>query len=391
MPRLSLIASSDDYLLEETVAQAVSEVAAQLGGLEPEVLGENVTPEQVALEVQTPSLFEPSRLLVVEQARRWVKAKEPSSAPKATGEKPDPGPLVEALSGGLPDDVALIVSVWCVEKPKGELVDVISEHGEVRWISLPAPPKPWEDVVLSESQREVLGGVLRRALGEAKIDGRAANLLMDRLGFAPRLLAQEGRKLASAAGSDRTIDEELVRSLTFPAERSLERVRDAVLKRQVEPLLDLVSAAQQGIPVRDWRGQRLDVGGLTQILIGQVGGLFEQLLYLRCVVVQNGLEAELKPSTTSRRGWYARHFKTSLAPNLIELLRQDPEAPLNRSGKPPSPWTLGELFTGAGRYSTPELVAALAELGGVEVTSRGALTLAGLMRWLTKSVGRGVE
>jgi hypothetical protein len=386
--RLILIASSDDYLLEEAVAQAVTELTSAQGGVEPQVLGEDTTPEQLALEIQTPSLFAEQRVLVVEQVQHWLSGIKAVQAPKYPGEKPDISPLVEALGDGVPDDLGLVISAWCGESPKGDLADVVKKEGEVRWVPLPPPPKPWEDVLISDAEREVLDGVLNRALGDSRIEGRAKNLLLERLGFAPRLLAQETKKLATAAGADRVIDEQLVRSLSFPAERSLERVRDSVLKRRIEPLLDLLTAAQQGTPVRDWRGQRLDPAGLVKILIGQVGGLFEQMLYLRCIAAEEGLSGELAPSTTSRKGWYARHFKTKLAPQLLERLRADNDAPLNRAGKAPSPWTLGELFAGAGRYSDADLVNAVIELGGVERDSRGSLALAAMSRWLTECVAR---
>ena len=64
-------------------------------------------------------------------------------------------------------------------------------------------------MALSDEQCEVLRGVLAREAGEVRFTPAAERLLFDRLGFAPRLLAQEGRKLAAASAAE-TVDEDLV-------------------------------------------------------------------------------------------------------------------------------------------------------------------------------------
>ena len=72
--RLALIASRDDYLLEEGFARALDDASASLGGVKPEVLSDDVTPETVAVELRSPSLFSPTRLLVVPDVRSWLGA-----------------------------------------------------------------------------------------------------------------------------------------------------------------------------------------------------------------------------------------------------------------------------------------------------------------------------
>jgi len=380
---LTLIASSDDYLLEDHLQRAVEATAEALGGVDPEFLPEDVTPETVAVEVQSPSLFNPTRVLVLPEIRRWLDAPAPPGAPKSTAEA-DVGPLVAELGKGLPDGIGVVMGAWCGRQPKGPLVTSVQAAGRFEWVPVPSPPKPWEDAVLSNEQRRVLREVLGRAAGGVRFSSAAENLLLERLGFAPRQLVTEVGKLAAAAGVGVEVDEELVRELTFPRERSLEVVRDAVLQREVAPLLDLLAAAAGGMPIADWRGQRLDPGRLPLVLFPQIFDLVRQMLFLRRTAAATGHLDEMDPKTTSHRGWYGRRFKEGILPELTSALEADGSTPLTKRGKPPTQWTLGQLFSGAGHYRDEELVAALAVGGEVETQLRGNMPLAALTVWLTR-------
>jgi len=383
---LTLIACSDDYLLEEAVREAVAAACAELGNIEPEVLPEGLSPEALALEVRTPSLFSPQRVLVVPDIRPWLDAPAPAAAGGRSAAV-DVASLLDALEGGLPDDLALVLGAWCGGRPKGKLVKLIESHGEMRWIALPPPPKPWEDVELSTEQREVLRGVVRRAAPGVRLSRPAADLLLERLGFAPRLLAQEVRKLVTSAGKGATIEEELVRELIFPRERSLEVVRDAVLARQGGALLDLVAAAAAGIPISDWQGRRLDPLSVPAVLLSQVANLVEQMLYLRLLSARDGTLGQMQPRATAARGWYGRVFKDGLAPRLLQEIADDPGSPFGKRSSSLRPWSLGQLFSGAGRYRDGELMAALAGAGRAEASTRGSMSLAALSAWLGSLYG----
>ncbi len=386
--RVRLIASSDDYLLEERLTAGVAEICGELGGVEPEYQTDEATPETVATELVSPSLFAAQRVLVVRDAREWLGGAAPPGIKAAKTTAPDPQPLIHVLDEGLPDGMGLVIGAWCGRKPGGDLFDAVEKAGSCEWIPLPPPPKPWEDSVLSQEQRKVLEAVLIRAADGVAFNQRATRLLLERLGFSPRLLVQEVRKLTAAAG-DGEVDEELVRRLTFPRERSLEVVRDAVLKRELEPLFDLIAAAESGAPVNDWQGQRVESGRFGPVLFGQVTNLQLQLLYLRRVAEAAGLEQEMAPSRTGRRGWYSQCFKNDLAPELLARFKQDAPSPLVRpGGKAPTPFSLGALFSGAGRYSDAELTAAVAEATRVEVGIRQeAFPLEGLTVWLSGFIG----
>ncbi len=383
MSRLVLVACSDDYLLEERLGEVVAEASAELGDAEVGSAPEDATPESVAMDLMSPSLFSARRVVVVPGAAAWVDAPPPPGQPASRG-RPDVAPLAATLAEGLPDDVALVLAAWCGGKPKGPLVETVEKAGRLEWISLPPPPKPWEQVELSGEQRRVLERVLARSAGGCGVTPAARELLMERLGFAPRLLAQETRKLVTAAGQAGEVDEDLVRQLVFPRERSLEKVRDAVLRRQPAVLVDLLAAASSGVPLSDWRGQRVEPANLGPILLGQVTSLLLQLRYLRSIADAAGLGAELDPGRVGEGGWYPRVFKTRLAPALERALDGTGPSPLARRGKPPSTWTLGQLFEGAARFGDDELERGLVEAAAVEVALRGSLGLEAVSAWLVR-------
>jgi hypothetical protein len=336
----------------------------------------------LAVEIRSPSLFQPSRLLVAPEIRGWLDAPPPPGASRGTSAV-DVAPLVSELERGLPEGVAVVLGAWCGRRPKGDLVRAIETSGRFEWVPVPPPPKPWEDATLSEEQRRMLRDVLRRAAGDTGFSDGAERLLLERLGFAPRLLVQETGKLVAAVGTGSEVDEDLVRELTFPRERSLEVVRDAVLGRESGPLLDLLAAADDGLPIVDWRGQRLDPGGLPTVLFPQVAQLLVQLLFLRRAASSAGLIDEMDPGSTSRRDWYRRRFTSEVFPRLIDALEDGGPHPLAKGGKPPTQWTAGQLFSAAGRFTDSELIDALAAAGEVEARLRGSMPLENLTVWIT--------
>jgi len=379
---LILIASSDDYLLQDRLQRAVEAAVGALGGVEPEFLPDDVTPEALAVEVQSPSLFNPARVLVVPDIRGWIDAPAPAGAPGRAASA-DVGPLVAVLAGGPPEATGVVMGAWCARQPKGPLVDTVRKTGQFEWVPVPSPPKPWEDVVLSDDQRRVLREVLHHAASDVRFSADAESLLLERLGFSPRLLVQEAGKLAAAAGAGGQVNEELVRQLTFPRERSLEVVRDALVQRDLSPLLDLLGAAASGAPIIDWRGQRMDPGKVPNNIFSQVFNLLQQMLWLRRIAAEVGVADEMDPASTSQRAWYGRRFKESIYPKLQGAVDDGQPTPLARGGKPPTAWTLGLIFSGAGLFTDRELVAAIADGGDVEARLRGDMPLESLTVWLT--------
>jgi DNA polymerase III delta subunit len=383
-----LIASSDDFLLEEQVREVTRAASESFGGVEPEVLPSEITPSDLATELCSPSLFAPQRVFVIPDLRTWVGAPSKGKAKKSGEPEPvDVTPVVGVLEEGLSPDIALIMGAWCKSNPKGPLVKAVSQAGTFEWLPGPDEVKPWEDLELSAEQEKVLRGVLARTAGDVKFSEGAKKLLMHRLGYAPRLLIQEAKKLV-AAHVDNTVDEDLVRALCFPRERSLEAVRDAVFDRQVTPILDLLAAVESGVPVRDWRGQLLTEDNVPFMIAAQVGSLCQQMLYLRRLAVRSGMERELAPERTKEPKWYPYRFKNGMGPDLLEHLKTDAPSPMFGSGrKPPTLFSLGQVVKGASRWTDDELVDALAEFGEMEAGLRGTMSTQGLSVWLTRALG----
>jgi hypothetical protein len=386
MALVNLIASSDDYLLEEKLRETVASVCATLGEVEAEVLADETTPEELAVELCSPSLFAPQRVLVVPQIGSWVDiaaARGPGRDDKALKATVDAGPVVQVLDEGLSEDIGLVLVALCRDRPKGALVKAVEKAGVLHWVPVPPQPKPWDDVILTDEQRAVLRAVLARATSDVRLTQDAERLLFDRLGFAPRLLVQEGRKLA-AASADGMVDEDLVRALSFPKERSLDVVRDALLARKAAPVLDIVAAAEVDIPVRDRRGQAMNPDRVALALVGQASMVFQQLLYLRLFAAESGFADQMAPERTSDKYWYPGQFQKGFGPKLLKLVEADAPSPLKRPGsKPLSLFVLGGLFKGAGRYGDDELVEALADLGRVETALRGDMATEALSVWFS--------
>jgi hypothetical protein len=375
-----LIASSDDFLLEEALGETVREVCAGFGNVEPEIMADELSPQDLSVELCSPSLFAPQRVLVVPEIQSWLEA---GARRKTDGDDVDPTPLVQVLGEGIADGIALVMGACCRSKPKGALVEAVDEAGEFRWRPAPEAPKPWEDAIVSAEQEAVLRQILAKAAGEVRFTPQATQVLLERLGFAPRLLMQEGRKLA-AANVDGEVDEELVMALSFPRERSLDVVWDAVLERRVAPVLDIMAATDAGIPVRDRQGRTVAAQGAPYVLFGQVSSILQNLLYLRRLAAVNGLLDAMAPDKTRDDYWYPRKFKNGLGPKLLELVESDAPSPLQRpGGKGPTLFVLGQLFKGAGRFSDDDLVGALSELGPVETALRGDMPREAISVWLT--------
>ena len=379
-----LVASSDDFLLEEAFGETVRAVCAEFGDVDPETLPEEATPEDLSVELCSPSLFNPQRVLLVPEIRAWVDipARRPPDQRPAEKAVVDATPVVQVLGEGIGDGIALVMGACCHSKPKGALVDAVDATGGFRWQPVPEPPKPWEDAVLSKEQEAMLRKLLAKAAGEVQFTPEAARLLLERLGFAPRLLSQEGRKLA-AANVDGVVGEELVLALSFPQERSLDVVWDAVFERRAAPILDIMSATEAGIQVRDRQGRAVTAKNAPHVLFSQVASILQNLLYLRRLATEHGLLGEMSPDKTRDDFWYPKRFKNGLGPKIVELLKADAPSPIQRAGrKPPTLFVLGRLFKGAGRYSDEDLVQALAGAGAVETALRSDMAQEALSVWI---------
>ncbi|MEN8162819.1 MAG: hypothetical protein ABFS37_01710 [Acidobacteriota bacterium] len=372
--RLVLVAAGDDLLLEDAFRDATERAAAGMSDPAIETLPDDVTPEDVAVELNSPSLFNPERILLVPDAGRWVIATTSPGGPTMPSRKNAKAvdelvkPLLNILEGGLPEGMALVMGVWCGAKPSGSLTKAVEASGSLEWIATPEPPKPWEDCAVSDAQKTVLRRLMVRAAPKARYAPAAESLLFERLGFAPRRLVQETGKLAVAAGPDGLIDEALVRRLVLPREGSLEVLQDAILGRDTRAAVKFLDDARRGLPIRDWSGGHIDAGGLGIRVFNLAVDTFTRMLYMRGAARVIGAEDELDPQKNSARAWYSRTFKPRLGPKLKSHIEADPGAPFRSGGKSriPSPWAMQRLFRGASLYSDDQLVQSLIEAGQVE-------------------------
>jgi hypothetical protein len=139
--------------------------------------------------------------------------------------------------------------------------------------------------------------------------------------------------------------------------------------------------------VNDWQGRPMPPDRFASSLFGQVANLLGQMLYLRRAADAAGLARELSPGRAAGGNWYRQVFSPRLAPELTERLAAEAPHPLlDRKGKAPTSWTLGQLFRGAARFDDDELVAALAAAGEVELAQRGDLGLEALTVWITRAL-----
>ncbi len=394
-PSVVLVASPDDYFLENAWTVERDALVERLGGAEVEVVPEGTPAVDVVMAVQSPSLFAENRVVVVRDAGRWFETRAKSKkSKKATedGATDDPAPLVALLENGLPEGTALVLAAQVRSRPSGALADAVERAGRLHWIPLPDPPKPWEEGTLSRAQREVLERMLRKAAGGVRFERAAVELLLERLGFAPRDLVQEVEKLTSAVGEGGTVDEALVRRLVFPPEQSLEIVLDGLIRGDLSAVFGLVAGLEDGAIVRDWRGRRLDEGGLARALVSQVGRLLEQMLYLRRLAVQEGLAADLDPKVNGRDGWYSKRFKSGIGPRLVERIVADPASPFPRrsTSARPSVWHLHRVFRAAGRFQETAIIRTLAGMGAAERESRNATTALGAVTVVLETLAAGV-
>lgn len=357
-----LLATGDDYLLE----LHRSDLEAEWRGEHPdgEVLAFETVPAVARLECElyVPSLFAPARLLVVRDATGLFEKDGKSDARQ----------LAEALERGRLVDVCLILAAKLSSQPAGPLTEAVLRLGEVRFLPLPEPPKPWEQPGLTKPQHKVLRDLLRRVLPALRLPPETVDALCEAYGFKPRALIQAASRLA--LGGDLT--PEAVRAQAGPGECSPREIEDLLIARDGKGLAGLLARLSAGAALVDWQGEALDPGETGAFLVRMLGRLLRQTLAVRCAGEESGLAAELNPKRCAADRWYSRVFKPSILPRLQPAIAADEYSPLATA----SPWQLHRLFRLAAPYTSGELLGALAGLGraGVERERRQAWTLAAL-------------
>jgi hypothetical protein len=350
--RVTLLASPDDYLLELERHDSIAAWLAANPDGEVTTLDPAPPPQGLVAALVNRSLFSSARLVVV-----------PSGAPYFAIRGEERG-WAELLAGALAPlplaDVTLLVTAVLAQEPKGPLVDVVRARGVVSFLSLPAPPKPWEDAVVSPAQRAVLHKVVTRVAPSVAAHTEVVDALCEAYGFRVRELALAAERLA--VGGDLT--PEAVRALAGVGECSLQRLESALIERDRPAVAVLLGRLASGGALVDWRGEAVDAGGVGPVLTGMLGRLARLALAMRCHARRCGLEKELDPGRCAAQYWYGGTYKKRLHDAISADAEQAGDSPV--AGL--SPWAAHRAFRFAAAYDDRELVDLLGRLGrcGVE-------------------------
>jgi len=370
--RLLLLASPDDYLLDLERRDAETAWSAAHPDGEVTTLDEAPSAAVLVRELASPSLFAPTRLFVVRDAGAYLKP----GAAGADGEL-----LARALGELSLSDVALILAVVCADEPGGALGDVVRERGELRFLPLPPPPKPWDRPGITPPQRLILEGIVRRVAPELIAQHDVLDALFESYGFRPRELAQAAERLRLAG----ELTPDAVRIQAGPGECTLKDLEDVLLRRDERAAAGFFARLSAGGPLVGWWGDEVSSEKLGRTLASTLSRSLRQALAIRCHAVQAGLEAELDPAECAGQWWYPSKFKKSILPRLTTDVEGAPGSPL--AGL--SAWNLHRAFRLAAAYGTDELLDALARLGatGAEVVRPPAAALAALTSVVLNLIG----
>jgi len=345
LPRLLLLASPDDFLLEleRHDFEAAWQEAYPQG--EASTFDQAPPPGRLVRELASPSLFSPERLIVVADA-----------SPYLSGRDRDNEALASSL-GSLPlGDVTLLLAAVVGTSPSGVVAEAVGGRGELRFLALPEAPKPWDEARVSKAQRRLLANVVARVAPDLATNDEVVDALCEVYGFRPRELAQAATRLALAGGASAAA----VRAQAGAGECSIREIEVALLGRDAARFARFMGTLAAGGTLADWRGEAVAPERYGRTLAGTVGRLLRQALAVRGHAARAGLGGELEPKRCAARDWYPKTFKPRLFPRLEGDIEATPASPL--AGM--SPWQLHRAFRLAARYTEEELIDALGRSAG---------------------------
>lgn len=360
-PRVLLIASPDDYLLELERRDFAT------GWCEAHPQGEAVTfeepppPGRLVQELASPSLFASERLLVVVDAGPYL----------AAGRQAEGEALTQALTSLSLRDVTLLLTAVVKAAPTGPVVEAVQGRGEVRFLALPEAPKPWEEGRVSKAQRLLLASVVARVAPALAGQREVVDALCEAYGFRPRELAQAAERLLLTGEPSAAA----VRAQAGVGECTLRELEEVLLQRDSARFARFAGILTSGGVLTDWRGEAVAPDRTAMVLVSTLGRLLRQALGVRGHAVRAGLSDELEPRRCSSKSWYNQTFKPRLLPALSADIEGTPGSPVDSM----SPWQLHRAFRLGAAYSDAELVEALGRLTGSGAErGRGPSALAAL-------------
>jgi len=373
-PRLILLASPDEFLLELERSDTVAEWVRDHPDGELVTLDPVPAPARLVQELVNRSLFATERLVVVPTAATYLGSKE---AERASGEL-----LAGALEPLPLTDCSLLLCAVC-GPPKGPLAALLESRGEVRFLPVPDAPKPWEKVRFSKSQRVVLERVISRVAPTVAGHSDVVDALCEAYGFHVRELAQAAERVATGGDLSPTA----VRAIVGAGEVSLQQLEDAILERDRAAVARFFGVLAAGGVLVNWRGETIDDGGVGAVLSGTIHRLLRGALATRVHAARCDLTSELDPARCSAQYWYPRVYKPRLHERLSAEIANHDDSPLLGATQ----WQLHRMFRFAAAYQEEELIDAIARLArcGVErAPTRGAVpTLAPMLLALVGDAG----
>jgi hypothetical protein len=374
LPKLLLLASPDEYLLE--LERRDVEAAWRRQHPSGEVIAfEDAPPaSRLVQELASPSLFAPERLLVVASAGPYL----------APGRQGDAEALARALASLPLSDVTLLLAAVSTTEPSGPFVEAVSARGLMRFLALPDAPKPWEETRVSPAQRRVLASLVERVAPALAGETEVIEALTEVYGFRPRELAQAAGRLL--LGGEVSAAE--VRARAGAGECPLREMEEALLHRDGARFARFAGGLACGGTLTDWRGDAVPAERTPSVLASTLGRLVRQALAVRGHAARTGISGELQPRRCAGRGWYSQTFKARLYPLLAADVEATSASPLGGL----TPWQLHKTFRLAAAYSDAELVSALAELAGSRSErERGPSALAALSTQVLALIDRGAS
>lgn len=360
-PRVLLVASPDDYLLE------LERRGFEAGWREAHPQGEATTFEETPLpgrlvqELASPSLFASERLLVVVDAGPYL----------AAGHQAEGEALTRAVTSLPLRDVTLLLTAVVKTAPTGPIVEAVRGRGEVRFLALPETPKPWEEGRVSKAQRLLLASVVAGVAPALAGQREVVDALCEAYGFRPRELAQAAERLLLTG--EPTAD--AVRAQAGLGECTLRELEEALLQRESARFARFAGVLASGGVLTDWRGEAVAPDRIPRVLVSTLGRLLRQALAVRGHAVRAGLSDELEPRRCSSKSWYNQTFKPRLLPALSGDIEGTPGSPADGM----TPWQLHRAFRLGASYSDAELVEALGRITGSGAErGRGPSALAAL-------------
>lgn len=288
-------------------------------------------------EVQTPSLFASERLLLVPEAGTYLNSGAPG---------------LERL----PESAAAPVWVGLFalrDDPPGSNWASLP-WVEARHLPLPPPPKPWEEVLLSREQRQLLLQVLAEDAPEILPHSEVVEALLDAHGFSPRQLVQAARGLLASGELTAQQARHTAGRESLPASQ-LDRALQA---GDGLALASSLAKLAWGASLEDFRGELASGRRAAELVGGVLARACWLALAVRLMAEEAGLAQELAPKKVAEPSWYPRVFKPRLYPALIKAAEGRPEMGLAER----SAWALQAAFRVAARFPAQTLVAALAAL-----------------------------